>query len=157
MNITKGTEVPNFKAKSFWQSHEPQEFDFELDNFTSSKLVLVFYPGDFTPVCTKEMCDFSDNLSALKDLNAQVVGISTDNLESHKKFAARYQLDFPLIADIDKNIGELFNVKGRLLANNHRRAIFILDENKKVIFDRVELSAIFRTEAKEIQKFLNFL
>jgi peroxiredoxin Q/BCP len=67
-------------------------------------LVLYFYPKDFTPICTQEACIFRDAYEEIRELGAEVVGVSIDGMESHKQFAARYQLPFPLLADPDKHI-----------------------------------------------------
>lgn len=148
MSISTGDAAPDFEAKA-WDQASASEKTLRLSDFQGSKVVLLFYPGDFTPVCTAEMCDFQDNIGAFKDIGVQVVGISTDSLAKHKKFAEKYNLDFPLIADEDKKIGKLYGVQGPL-GGSHRRAVFLIDENGKIQWHKTEATALFRTSAKKI-------
>jgi len=73
-------------------------------------LVIYFYPKDMTPGCTREACDFRDNLGRVKAAGAQVVGISADPPQSHQKFAARHELNFPLLSDVDKRVLKAYGV-----------------------------------------------
>ncbi len=70
-----------------------------LKDFRGKKVVLYFYPKDDTPGCTREACSFRDNLARVKSKGAEVLGVSKDSIDSHKKFAAKYDLPFPLLAD----------------------------------------------------------
>jgi peroxiredoxin Q/BCP len=81
-------------------------------SFKGKKLVLYFYPKDDTPGCTREACSFQDGLSQLKRLKAQVVGVSSDSVERHRKFAAKYHLTFPLLVDADKALANACGVIG---------------------------------------------
>ncbi|MDH3253129.1 MAG: peroxiredoxin, partial [Ignavibacteria bacterium] len=76
-----------------------------------NNVVLVFYPKDFTPGCTKELCEFRDNYDALVRLNAVVVGISYDSHDSHRKFAEAHNLPFPLISDPDRSISRAYGTE----------------------------------------------
>ncbi|HMK82553.1 MAG TPA: peroxiredoxin, partial [Candidatus Bathyarchaeia archaeon] len=67
-------------------------------------VVLYFYPKDDTPGCTKEACSFRDNLKAIREMGSEIVGISLDDVDSHKKFAEKCHLPFPLVSDPDKKI-----------------------------------------------------
>jgi thioredoxin-dependent peroxiredoxin len=73
-------------------------------------LVLYFYPKDMTPGCTREACDFQDRSSAIAAAGARVAGVSGDSSESHQKFAAKYGLKFPLLADADHRVAKLYGV-----------------------------------------------
>jgi peroxiredoxin Q/BCP len=75
--------------------------------------VLYFYPKDETPGCTTEACEFRDNIFAYKDLNAQILGVSLDDVESHKAFAENHGLPFPLLADVEGNTSTAYGVKTR--------------------------------------------
>lgn len=77
-------------------------------------LVLFFYPKDDTPVCTKEACAFRDSYARFVDAGAEVVGVSSDTAASHAKFAAKYRLPFPIIADSDRALRRLFGVPNTL-------------------------------------------
>ncbi len=151
-------KAPDFEADAFWRGREEGEtYRFRLQNLRGKKVVLAFYPGDFTLVCTKEMCEFQENLNSLSGLNAQVVGISVDSLEKHKKFAEKYDLDFPLIADTKQKVGQLYGVRGPLLGRSHRRALFVLDESGSIRWKHVEMSALFRTEVEVVAAILDSL
>ena len=77
------------------------------------KIVLYFYPKDSTPGCTAEACDLRDNYAVLMKKGYNVIGVSADNENSHKKFIEKYNLPFPLIADTDKTIINAYGVWGR--------------------------------------------
>jgi peroxiredoxin Q/BCP len=84
----------------------------KLSDYVGKKSVLLyFYPKDFTGGCTKEACGFRDRLGDLQTNNVAVVGVSFDSAESHKKFAAEYQLNFPLLADTEGVIANAYGVK----------------------------------------------
>jgi peroxiredoxin Q/BCP len=81
-----------------------------LSDFKGKKVVLYFYPKDDTPGCTREACDFRDSLAVLRKQGAVVLGVSADSVESHRKFKAKFDLNFPLLADTDRKIIEDYDV-----------------------------------------------
>ena len=83
-----------------------------LSDFAGSWLVLYFYPKDDTPVCTKEACSFRDNTAEFQKRGIQVVGVSKDSVASHKKFAEKYQLNFPLLSDTALSMIKAYNAWG---------------------------------------------
>jgi peroxiredoxin len=96
------------------------------------KLVLAFYPGAFTSVCTKEMCTFRDSLARLSSLKAQVIGISVNDPFSNKAFAQANMLDFPLLSDYNREVVRLYGVEARDFAGLKgytaaKRSVFIVD------------------------------
>jgi peroxiredoxin Q/BCP len=114
-----GSELPSIEAFN----HNGNKIN--LRDFIGKPTVIYFYPMDDTPGCTKEACSFRDNISKFKGVN--VVGISTQGVESHQKFVKKYNLNFTLIADKDKKISKKFGVlKSTGFA---RRTTFIFDEN----------------------------
>lgn len=84
----------------------------KLSDFQGKKLVLYIYPRDSTPGCTNEACNLRDNYQSMLDKGYAVVGVSIQSAESHKKFIAKYNLPFPLIADTDKKLVEALGVYG---------------------------------------------
>lgn len=96
-----------------------------LDDFLGKPLVLVFYPGDDTPVCTKQLNSYNDDLSQFEALDAQVVAISAQSIESHEKFSDKHGFKFPLLADTDKSIAAAYGTLGPL--GFPRRSVFIVD------------------------------
>ncbi len=83
-----------------------------LKEFAGSYVIIFFYPKDLTPGCTTEACSFNDNLSKLKKLGVQVLGISCDDEKSHQKFIAKHDLAFPLLADTEKKVVNDYGVWG---------------------------------------------
>lgn len=81
-----------------------------LDDYAGRRLLVYFYPKDDTPGCTTQACDFRDDLSAFAELGVEIVGISPDSVASHAKFKAKYDLNFPLLADEDHGVAEAFGV-----------------------------------------------
>ena len=104
-----------------------------LNQFLGKKLVLYFYPKDDTSGCTAEACDFRDNYKSLLSQGYQVVGVSTDGVKSHKKFAEKYELPFHLLADEDRSVVNAYGVwaeksmYGRKYMGTNR-VTFLIDE-----------------------------
>ena len=115
-------------------------------NFRGKQVVLYFYPKDDTPGCTKEACSFRDNMPQFGKLDAVVLGVSSDSLESHKKFIDKYSLNFTLISDENLIAHKLYDTWK--LKNNYgktywgtERSTFVIDEKGKIkrIFRRVQV------------------
>ena len=81
-----------------------------LSQFKGKNVVLYFYPKDNTPGCTREACDFRDNISSLEEKNTVVLGVSPDSVKSHQKFKNKFDLPFPLISDEAKDVAQAFGV-----------------------------------------------
>ena len=81
-----------------------------LSQFKGKNVVLYFYPKDNTPGCTREACDFRDNISSLEDKNTVVLGVSPDSVKSHQKFKDKFDLPFPLISDEARDVAQAFGV-----------------------------------------------
>ena len=94
-------------------------------------LVVFFYPGDFTPVCTKQVCMIRDLTAELAEVGLQVVGISPDDADSHERFRSKHNLDFPLLSDPEKHVIKMFGVDGPL-GLGVRRTTFLVDQNRKI-------------------------
>ena len=86
-----------------------------LEDYRDQWVVLYFYPKDETPGCTTQACEFRDNIFAFKKVNAQILGVSLDDVESHQKFAENHNLPFPLLADTEGQAAEAYGVKTRML------------------------------------------
>jgi peroxiredoxin Q/BCP len=100
----------------------------------TTPVVLAFYPGDDTPVCTKQLCSYQDDLSVLTGLGAVLWGISSQGLESHERFAAKRGLTFPLLSDEDKSVHALYGAKGPM--GLPKRAVVVVDSHGIVRFHR---------------------
>lgn len=96
-----------------------------LSQFAGKPVVLVFYPGDDTPVCTRQLTSYNDGLKRFDGLGATVLGISPQDIDSHERFAAKHGFSFPLLADADKAVASLYGTLGPL--GFTRRSVFIVD------------------------------
>ncbi len=114
-----------------------------LTDYRGKYLVLYFYPKDDTPGCTKEACHFRDDMAQLEKLGAKVVGISVDNSESHGKFADKYHLPFPLLADTEGKVAASYDALTNLLIIKiAKRHTFLIDPAGKIkkIYTSVNVS-----------------
>jgi peroxiredoxin Q/BCP len=99
--------------------------EYSLADFLGKPLVLVFYPGDDTPVCTKQLNAYNDGLDQFRELDAQVVGISAQSVASHDEFSGKHGFEFPLLADTDKAVASAYGTLGPI--GFPRRSVFIID------------------------------
>lgn len=109
-----------------------------LSDYKGKKVLLYFYPKDDTPGCTKEACSFRDSLNDLKKYDLQVLGVSCDSVESHKKFANKFQLNFPLLADTEKKVVEDYGVwvEKSMYGKKYmgiQRDSFLINEEGKIV------------------------
>ena len=139
MALSVGTAAPEFTAK------DTNGNTVSLSNLAGKKVVLYFYPKDDTPGCTKQACSFRDNYSAYQGKDIVVLGISKDDETSHQKFTEKYNLPFPLLADVDGSIIKAYDVDGGGYA---KRVTYVVDENGKII--HVDSSVKTETHASDI-------
>ena len=99
--------------------------NYSLADYAGRPVVVVFYPGDDTAVCTKQLTSYSNELSAFENVGAQVLAISAQDIESHEKFAAKHGFGFPLLADTDKEVATKYGTVGPL--GFPRRSVFVVD------------------------------
>lgn len=133
------------KAPSFSLKNQNDEL-VSLKDFKGQKVVLYFYPKDNTSGCTKEACSFNENISSLNKINAVVLGVSPDSIQSHKKFADKYGLTFNLLSDSEKTLVQAYDVwKEKSMYGKKymgvERTTVIIDENGKIskIFNKVKV------------------
>jgi peroxiredoxin Q/BCP len=104
-----------------------------LEDYQNQWVVLYFYPKDDTPGCTTEACEFRDNIFAFRDLNAQILGVSLDDADSHKAFAESHGLPFPLLADTGGSTAAAYGVKTRMFGMTvAKRQTFIISPDGKI-------------------------
>ena len=99
--------------------------DYSLSDFAGKPVVIAFYPGDDTSVCTKQLNDYNDGMESFNDLDARILGISSQDLGSHERFSAKYGCKFPLLADTDKAVARAYGTLGPI--GFPRRSVFIVD------------------------------
>lgn len=119
MSISVGDQAPDFSLVG------TGNVTHSLNAYKGKIVVLVFYPGDNTPVCTKQLVCYNNELAQFSELDAQVLALSAQDLESHEKFAAQHGFQFPLLADTEKSVARAYGVLGPL--GIPRRSIFVID------------------------------
>jgi peroxiredoxin len=124
---------------------------YRLADYRGRKLILAFYPGDFTAVCTKQFCSYRDNSDKLDGLGADVLGISPQSVESHERFTEEKRLNVPLLADEDKSVARAYGV---LAGPMVRRAIFVIDEEGIVRHRKVTLAGLTYESADDLERAL---
>jgi thioredoxin-dependent peroxiredoxin len=120
---------------------------FTLSEHRGEIVVLLFYPGDETPVCTKQFCSYRD--TGLEGLGATVVGISAQDLESHQRFTTHHGLTVPLLADAGKKVAGAYGVSIPVVGT--RRAVFAIDEQGVVRFKHVHMLGLDYLDADELR------
>lgn len=120
-------------------------------HLAAGSVLLVFYPGDDTPVCTKQLCDYRDNLAAFGELGVQVLGINPQSLESHERFVQKHELPFPLLSDRDKSACRAYDAIG--LLGMTKRALVLVGGDGKVLWKRSDLP-IFHRSAAELRELI---
>lgn len=124
---------------------------YRLADYRGRKVVLAFYPGDFTPVCTKQFCSYRDDGERLDRLGAEVLGISPQSVDSHERFSEEKRLNVPLLADEDKSVARAYGV----LAGGHvRRSVFIVDEAGVLRHCKISLVGLGYESVGDLEKAL---
>jgi peroxiredoxin Q/BCP len=127
--ISVGSLLPSFEL----QDQNGQLFN--IDSVLGKKnLVVYFYPKDDTPGCTKEACAFRDQFTVFEDIDALVIGISAQSVESHYNFAQKYQLNFTLLSDVDNKVRKQFGVPSNFFGLISGRVTYVINKEGKVIY-----------------------
>lgn len=131
MPISEGIKAPDFKL------FDQENTEHSLATYAGKPVVLYFYPKDDTPGCTTEACNFRDDYSAYKDADAVILGVSVDDVKSHAKFAGKFDLPFPLLADVDHEVVKAYEVWGLKKSFGREyegifRTTFIIDKDGKI-------------------------
>jgi len=119
-----------------------------LSEFIGKKVLLIFYPGDDTPVCTAQLCDYRNNVTEFPKRGIVVLGISSDSVESHKKFGAKHQLPFTLLSDTKKSTAKAYDALGFL--GMSQRAYVLIDELGEVVLSYSDLLPITYQPMKDL-------
>lgn len=127
-DIVVGQKAPDFTLPDTERKQR------KLSEFLGKKVVLAFFPGAFTSVCTREMCTFRDSLARLSELKGQVVGVSVNDPFSNKGFAERNMLTFPILSDYNREVVKLYGIELKDFAgltgySVAQRSVFILDKD----------------------------
>lgn len=140
MALSVGTQAPQFTTK------DTNGNTVSLSDYAGKKVVIYFYPKDDTPGCTKQACSFRDNYSEYQGKDIVVLGISKDDEDSHQQFTQKYNLPFPLLADVDGSLIKAYDVEG---SNGYaQRVTYVIDETGKIV--HVDSSVKTESHAKDI-------
>jgi peroxiredoxin Q/BCP len=125
------------------------EKTYKLSDYRGRKVILAFYPGDFTPTCTKQFCSYRDQGERLDQLGAEVLGISPQSVDSHERFTEEKRLNVPLLADEDKAVARAYGVLAGPLV---RRAIFVVDEQGVIRHRKVMLAGLTYESVDDLER-----
>ena len=140
--INVGERAPDFELPG------TGDRTYRLADYRGRKVILAFYPGDFTAVCTKQFCSYRDQSDKLDGLGADVLGISPQSVDSHERFVEEKRLNVPLLADEDKQVARAYGV---LAGPMVRRAIFVVDEEGIVRHRKVTLAGLTFESVDDLQ------
>jgi peroxiredoxin Q/BCP len=138
MPLTAGIPAPDFELLD--DTNIPRK----LSDFRGKNVILYFYPEDDTPGCTKEACNFRDDYSAYEKADIVILGVSPDTVASHVKFKKKFQLPFPLLADVGHKVCDLYGVWGpkKFMGREYEgvlRTTFLIDKDGNIakVFEKV--------------------
>ena len=154
MDIVVGEKAPDFTLPD--TDRKPRR----LSEFFGRKLVLAFFPGAFTSVCTREMCTFRDSMTKLDQVKAQVVGVSVNDPWSNKGFAERNLLTFPLLSDYNRDTIRLYGIELRDFAGLKgysvaKRSVFVIDKNGVVRYRWISEDPGVEPNYAEVERILD--
>jgi len=148
--VAIGAEAPDFEVPGT-DGTEAGRRTYRLSEYRGQPVVLVFYPGDGTPVCTRQLNEYTSEIDAFREVGAQVLALSPQDVASHDAFAtAQGGFGFPLLADTDKAVGDAYGILGPL--GFYRRSVFVVDADGKVSYSHRAIAGLtFRPTAELVK------
>jgi peroxiredoxin Q/BCP len=143
-----GEQAPDFELPG-------TEGPFRLSDHRGERVVLLFYPGDNTLVCTKQYCSYRDRAEDFAALNATVVGISSQEVASHEAFVAKHSLNVPLLSDVDRQVARDYDAFSRRLGV--KRAVIVIDDQGVVRHRHDHLLGLDYQSVDELKSMLDAL
>ncbi|MCF8382980.1 MAG: peroxiredoxin [Chlorobium sp.] len=140
--IAEGTKAPDFTLP------DSDGNRISLSDYGGKRVLLVFYPGDDTPVCTTQLCSYRDNYTEFTKRDIVILGISTDSVDSHKQFGEKNELPFTLLSDHDKQVSRLYDAMDFL--GMSKRAYVLIDENGTVRLSFSDLLPLFYQSTRDL-------
>jgi thioredoxin-dependent peroxiredoxin len=142
--VGEGDEAPGFELEGTGRR------TYRLADYRGQALILAFYPGDFTPVCTRQFCSYRDDGDRIEALGVTMLGISPQTVESHERFVAEHGLNVPLLSDPDKRVTRAYGAVGP--GGFVRRSIFLLDEEAIVRYRHVALFGLHYQDVGDLER-----
>jgi len=136
-NPQEGSEAPDFALP------DSDGVTWRLSDHRGKVVVLLFYPGDETPICTRQMCSVRDRWEDYAATGAEVVGISTNSIESHKSFAEHHKLPLRLLADVDRKVADMYGAQS-LIPGKVARSVFVINRDGVITYRDVRPLGLFR-------------
>ena len=127
-------------------------------SFKNNFLIIFFYPKDDSPGCTKEVCSFRDSYSELKNIDTEIIGISSDSITNHQKFAKNFYINYNLLSDYKKKVRKLFGVPKSFFGLLPGRVTYIFDQNRKllkIINSQFDINSHITISKKIIKEYKN--
>lgn len=150
MTVRVGDTAPDFELSGVLEGDEAV---YRLSDFSGQPIVLVFYPADNSPVCTKQLVSYTDDIGRFGDAGAQVLALSPQPLDSHRAFAEKHDLAFPLLSDSDKAVGQTYGVLGPI--GFYRRSVFVIDAEGVVTYAHRAVAGITFRPTDELVRALD--
>jgi thioredoxin-dependent peroxiredoxin len=144
MRIRVGESAPDFELAG------TGDHTYRLADYRDSGVILAFYPGDFTPVCTRQFCSYRDDGDRIEALGVPMLGISPQSVESHERFARKHGLNVPLLSDPGKHVARSYGVVGP--AGFIRRAVFLVDAEGKLRYRHVALFGLRYQDVGDLER-----
>lgn len=145
MAVGKADVAPDFTLPG-----TPEGTDYTLSSYRGQVVVLAFYPGDNTPVCTKQLNQYNGDLDDFTELGAVLLGISPQDVASHEQFSCKQGLGFPLLADVDKKVGAAYGVLGPV--GFYRRSVFVVDGAGVIRYAHRAMAGLTFRSSDELQQ-----
>jgi peroxiredoxin len=123
---------------------------YRLSDYQGEGVILAFYPGDFTPVCTKQFCSYRDDGDRIEALGLRMLGISPQSVESHERFAEQHGLTVPLLSDGGKRVARAYGIVGP--GGLIRRSIFLIDGELRVSYRHVALFGLRYQDVSDLER-----
>jgi len=142
MALGVGDQAPDFELPGTGSAQ------YRLSSFRGRVVVIVFYPGDNTAVCTRQLNSYNQGLDEFEKLGAQVLAISAQDLDSHEEFSCMHNFGFPLLADTDKSVARLYGVLGPM--GFPRRSVFVIDANGRISYAHRALAGLTYRPVEEL-------
>ena len=142
MALGVGDQAPDFELPGTGSAQ------YRLSSFRGRVVVIVFYPGDNTAVCTRQLNSYNQGLGEFEKLGAQVLAISAQDLDSHEEFSCKHNFGFPLLADTDKSVARQYGVLGPM--GFPRRSVFVIDANGRISYAHRALAGLTYRPVEEL-------
>lgn len=142
--VREGDSAPDFELEGTGSR------TYRLGDYRGKELVLAFYPGDFTPVCTKQFCSYRDDGDRIEGLGVAMLGVSPQTVESHERFVAEHGLRVPLLSDPGKRVARSYGVLGP--GGFLRRSIFLIDREGIVRYRHVALFGLRYQDVGDLER-----